>query len=207
MKNLSFDYRSGVTVFSGLDASFERGELVGLCGPSGRGKSTLLYVLGLMLRPTKGRVLFRGADLYENSDAVRSRTRAESYGFVFQDAALDQSRTVLDNVTEPVLYRGADPRQAYPRARSLLRQFGVEARAEHKPGQISGGQAGRIALCRALLGDPPVILADEPTGNLDVESARVVIDALRDRARHGALVIVATHDPSVMTACDRLVTL
>ncbi len=176
--------------------------MTSLTGPSGRGKSTLLYILGLMLRPTAGHILLNGEEVSDGGDRRRSITRARRYGFVFQDAALDPTRTVLDNVVETSLYRKASRRDDEARAEELLRQFGVEAPLLRRPGQVSGGQAQRIALCRALLNRPDVILADEPTGNLDPITADLVVNALRQRADEGAAVIIVTHSPAVAAQCD-----
>jgi ABC-type lipoprotein export system ATPase subunit len=144
-----------------------------------------------------------GAPVHRLGDAARARLRAHRFGFVFQDAALDASRAVLDNVIETALYRGQRRRHAIDRAGQLLERFGVELRASHKPGEISGGQAQRIALCRALLGEPDIVLADEPTGNLDPSTRDVVVDALHEHAAAGACVVIATHDPTVANSCDQ----
>lgn len=205
--DVSFGYAKGATVLEGIDEAFDAGEVVALTGPSGRGKSTLLYILGLMMTPRRGAVRVRGTDLATASDTVRARFRAHEYGFVFQDAALDTTRTVLDNVLESALYRGERRDDMRPRAEQLLDEFQVSVRSSHKPGEISGGQAQRIAVCRALLGDPSIVLADEPTGNLDADSSAIVIGALRRAAEGGSTVVIATHDPAVMAACDRRVQL
>ena len=188
---------------TGWSAEFPAGTVTALTGPSGSGKSTLLYLLGLMLRPHAGRVLLDGTPVEGRTDGDRARLRAHRFGFVFQDAALDATRTVLDNVVETALYRRQPRQPAVAAARTLMRRFGVDLRATHKPGQISGGQAQRIALCRALLAAPPVVLADEPTGNLDPATSRTVIAALREHAAGGAAVVIATHDPAVVAQCDR----
>jgi ABC-type lipoprotein export system ATPase subunit len=206
-RGLTFGYGTDAPILNDWTARFEAGEVVAITGPSGRGKSTLLYLLGLMLRPGGGDVVIDGEDASRLSDAKRAHLRANRFGFVFQDAALDATRTVIDNVIETALYRG-DPRQpAIRRAHSLLEQFGVELRANAKPGHVSGGQAQRIALCRALLGDPRILLADEPTGNLDPASADVVVDAFHAQAASGAAVIVVTHDPALVARCDRRIEL
>lgn len=202
-ESLSFRYERATPLLEGWSARFEAGEVVAVTGPSGRGKSTLLYLLGLMLRPRSGEVLLDGAPMQARSDRERAARRAATFGFVFQDAALDATRTVLDNVLETALYRGEDRRESEPRAHALLERFGVALRADARPGQVSGGQAQRIALCRALLGDPRIVLADEPTGNLDPASTEVVLTALHEQARHGAAVIVVTHDPALVARCDR----
>ena len=206
-RDLSFGYVRGTPVLDRWSARFEPGAMTALTGPSGRGKSTLLYLLGLMLKPSAGQVLLDGRSMGELSDAERARTRADRFGFVFQDAALDPTRTVLDNVTETVLYQRGDRHAAGSRARTLLGRFGVDVPAGRKPGQVSGGQAQRIALCRALLTDPAVLLADEPTGNLDPDTSALVVQALADHAKSGGTVIVVTHSPEVAAACDRRIVL
>ena len=179
VRDLSFAYSRGAEeLFGGLTHEFTPGAVTAVTGPSGRGKSTLLYVLGLMLTPTRGQVVLDGDDVSSAADALRARIRAHQIGFVFQDAALDPTRTVLDSVLEPALYAGWSLGRARHRGRDLLDQMGVGARADHRPGEISGGQAQRVAVCRALVTDPAVILADEPTGNLDRDNAAQVLAAL-----------------------------
>ena len=206
-EGISFTYPNGTRVIDGWDAEFASGSMTALTGPSGSGKSTLLYVLGLMHRPSAGDLIIDGESTRRLSDSDRAWLRASRCGFVFQDAALDPTRNVLDNVVESALYRKQRRSDAVRQARVLMSEIGVELRAHHKPGQVSGGQAQRIALCRALVSDPAYLLADEPTGNLDPASRDVVVDALRDRADSGACVMIATHDPDVVAACDRQVAL
>ena len=201
-RGITFGYDPAAPILTDWSASFDAGEIVAVTGPSGRGKSTLLYLLGLMLKPTSGEVLVNGQSAAQLGDRPRAQLRADMFGFVFQDAALDATRTVLDNVIETALYRGEPRESAIARANELMTQFGVDLRASAKPGQVSGGQAQRIALCRALLNDPRILLADEPTGNLDPASADVVVDAFRAQAHSGAAVIVVTHDPSLVAKCD-----
>ncbi len=202
-RNVTYGYGIGAPVVRDWSASFASGEMTALTGPSGSGKSTLLYLLGLMLTPLSGDVAIDGDSVRGMSDARRARMRADVFGFVFQDAALDATRTVLDNVVETALYRGQNPRESVEPARELLDRFGVDVPAERRPGQVSGGQAQRIALCRALLNSPRILLADEPTGNLDPHTSNVVVDAMREHSRTGAAVIVVTHSPDVASACDR----
>jgi ABC-type lipoprotein export system ATPase subunit len=204
---ITYSYVPGSPVVDGLDADFHPGAITALTGPSGRGKSTLLYVLGLMLRPDAGHVMFDGVPVDSLPDHRRARLRARRFGFVFQDAALDPTRTVLDNVIETALYRGQSRRAATTKAYALMERFGVALRASHKPGQISGGQAQRIALCRALLGDPVVVLADEPTGNLDPATGALVVQAFKEHVHGGAAVIIATHDPVLAAGCDQHIAL
>lgn len=206
-REITFGYTAGVPVLEGWSAQFSAGSTTALTGPSGRGKSTLLYVLGLMLRPGSGKILVDGQPASSGNDAARAKLRAREFGFVFQDAALDNSRTVLDNVTETALYRREERRDVEPEALALLDRFGVDVPPGRKPGQVSGGQAQRIALCRALLGAPRILLADEPTGNLDPATTRVVIDALCEHAAGGATVVIVTHSPEVAATCDREIVL
>lgn len=198
VSDLHFKYHSGgEELFDGLTHTFEDGVFSVVTGPSGRGKSTLLYLIGQLLSPSAGSIHVDGVATAGMSDRERSLLRSERIGFVFQDAALDSTRSVLDNVAEGGLYAGLDRRQSERRARQLLNRFGVELRDDHKPGQVSGGQAQRVGLCRALVKYPRIILADEPTGNLDQVSADVVLDALSEQAGEGATVVVASHDPNV----------
>ncbi len=201
-RNLTFAYSPQVPIVKQWSEHFPAGAVTAITGPSGSGKSTVLYLLGLMVRPNAGQVCLDGSDVESLPDRQRARLRAHRFGFVFQDAALDTTRTVLDNIIETALYRGQSRRAATRSAHQLMERFGVQIRATHKPGQVSGGQAQRIALCRALLHGPRVVLADEPTGNLDPAARDTVLSALREHAKLGGCVIVATHDPVVIAACD-----
>jgi len=141
-------------------------------------------------------------------DHPRSQLRAARIGFGFQDSELDPARTIVDAVVEPGLYAGRTAREMRPRAYQLLEQFGLKLRADHRPGQISGGQAQRVAICRALLNNPDIVLADEPTGNLDQGNSELVLDALAQAAHdHGHTVVIATHDPFVLDRVDEVVQL
>ena len=206
--DLRFAYRRGAQeLFGGLTHQFGVSRITAVTGPSGRGKSTLLYVLGLLLRPSAGEVRLAGEPVSGLSDLQRSGLRARHIGFVFQDAVLDPSRTVLEAVLEPALYAGVAPRGLTGRARELLDRLDVAGRVAHRPGEVSGGQAQRVALARALINEPAVVLADEPTGNLDRANADVVLETLRAAAAQGCTVIVATHDPFVIRHADEELTL
>jgi putative ABC transport system ATP-binding protein/lipoprotein-releasing system ATP-binding protein len=207
--DLSFGYRRPDPVISGLSHEFGAGEVTAVTGASGRGKSTLLYLIGLLLTPWSGRVAMPNAgDASALSDDERSQLRAARIGFVFQDAMLDPSRSVLDNVIEGGLYAGIPRSVARSEAERLLDHFEVRLRADHRPGEVSGGQAQRVALCRALVKNPALILADEPTGNLDETSAGTVMAGLTDAAHlHGATVIIPSHDSRVVAVCDSVLEL
>lgn len=200
---LTFRYgKRGEELFGGLDHTFAPGALTAITGPSGRGKSTLLYVLGLLLAPTAGHVRLGEVWVSDEADAVRSAIRATTMGFVFQDAALDPRRSVLDNVCEPAVYAGLPAVATRERAQMLVERLAPGIDTTRKPGQISGGQGQRIAIARALVTSPTVVLADEPTGNLDGANTAGVLALLREAADRGATVVVATHDPSVAEAAD-----
>ncbi|ACZ30610.1 ABC transporter related protein [Xylanimonas cellulosilytica DSM 15894] len=207
-RSLTFTYRAALPpVICDLTVDVPVGTTTALTGPSGSGKSTLLYLLALMIRPTGGEVVWDAVPASRLADAARSRLRASQVGFVFQDALLDPSRSVLANVCDSGLFAGMRRKDAVARARELMARFGVDHREDHKPGEISGGQAQRVAICRALLTNPRVVFADEPTGNLDDESAAIVWRALTDHAANGATVIVATHDRSLVALADHEVRL
>lgn len=200
---LRFGYQREQLIFDGLTLWFEPSTVTAVTGPSGSGKSTLLYLLGALLRPIAGQVSESGREISSLSDGERSAWRASRVGFVFQDAILDPARTIVDNVCEGGFYSGQS--RAMLRARSvvLLKEAGVELDFDRRPGEISGGQAQRVALCRALVKRPDIVLADEPSGNLDEGSADVVWSMLRAAATQGACVIVATHDKLRAATCDR----
>lgn len=208
LDELSFGYRRSDPIIEGLSYRFHVGTTTAVTGQSGRGKSTLLYLVGLLLTPWSGTIRVAGVKTAQIDDRARSRIRAEHMGFVFQDAALDASRTVIDNVIESSVYTRLSRKAAQARARDLMDRFGVGLQADHRPGEVSGGQAQRVALCRALLGEPDLVLADEPTGNLDSGTSGVVMGALTEYAHDlHRTVIVATHDPSIIAACDQVLKL
>lgn len=206
-ENITFGYEPGVPVVECWTERVDAGEVLAVTGPSGCGKSTLLYILGIMLKPDSGEVHLEDQAVARISDTRRAWLRANYFGFVFQDAALDVTRSVLDNVLETALYRGKGRASEEARALELLEAFGVSLRANVKPTKVSGGQAQRIALCRALMNRSRVLLADEPTGNLDAEASAMVVSALKEQAASGAAVVVVTHDPELVEKCDRVVRL
>ena len=205
---LHFGYRGAPNaVISGFHIAIGEGELVAVRGASGSGKSTLLYLLGLFVQPDQGRILLNGIDTTMLGDADRSRVRAHRIGFVFQDAALHTSLPLVENVAEGAYYTGATYEHAIWRAQRLLVTYGIREIGSRTPSRVSGGEAQRAALCRALMKDPVLLLADEPTGNLDPENASVVLAGLRSAAGSGAGVLIVTHSPSIASTCDRVVVL
>lgn len=200
--DVGFRFSPSQPLIESLSFVAAAGHVTAITGPSGSGKSTVLFLAGLLLRPERGSILHSGRDSSGLTDAERSRFRAERVGFVFQDALLDRSRSVIDNVLEGALYRGDRRCQLRARAIELMGSHGLDIEPSRRAVDLSGGQAQRIALCRALLGSPALVLADEPTGNLDDANAGAVIDSLRSAAQLGATVVVATHDAKVLAECD-----
>ena len=191
-----------IRVLDGVDLTVERGRLAVVLGASGSGKSTLLNVLGLLEDADGGALSLGGEPVSALRRSARSRARGRYVGFVFQSFLLLPSLTALDNVLLAARYAGGAGAEARRRARDLLAQFGVLERQGHYPPQLSGGEQQRVAFCRAVLNDPPVLLADEPTGNLDDANGRVILEALRARARAGAAVVVVSHRPDAAHGAD-----
>jgi lipoprotein-releasing system ATP-binding protein len=196
-------------VLHGIDLAILPGELTALVGPSGSGKSTLLNLMGLLDRPTSGRVLIQGRDTTTLDERALTRLRGSSIGFIFQFHHLLPEFTALENVMLPAYAeRGRPSAELRERASVLLERVGLEERAHYKSLDLSGGQQQRVAIARALIKNPPLILADEPTGNLDTASASQVFDLLRSFQREqAAALLVVTHDSRLADRCDRVVTL
>ena len=186
-----------------VSVSVEAGEFVAVVGPSGCGKTTLLLVAGGLLRPEDGEVNLDGTDPYSLSGEQRARFRAEQIGFVFQQFHLVPYLNVLDNVMAPALVTGET--SARERAETLVERFGLTDRLGHRPGQLSTGERQRVALARALLNEPRVILADEPTGNLDGDNSEQVLQALKAFTDEGGAVLLVTHDPDAVAFAGRQV--
>lgn len=206
-RGITHRYGTGPHLFEGLELAIAQGEVVAVTGPSGCGKSTLLYILGLLMRPDAGTVAIAGQDFTSRPDRARSHARANLIGFVFQDAVLHQALPIVDSVLEGALYAGVGTAQARQLALGRLGSLGLAEVSGRAPGEISGGQAQRAALARALVKEPAVILADEPTGNLDRASASVVLSELRNAADHGVAVVIVTHALDVVDSSDRQVIL
>ena len=211
LRGVQRTYRTGagaLPVLRGVDLSLEAGEIVALVAPSGAGKSTLLHLAGLLEKPDGGAVIVGGRDAGALSDAERTAIRRDTIGFVYQFHHLLPEFSALENVVLPQMIAGVARRDAAVRARELLGAFGLSARLAHLPGKLSGGEQQRVAIARALANHPRVLLADEPTGNLDVATAGVVFEELLAIVRgQGVAALIATHNPDLAARMDRRVML
>ncbi len=211
LRGVSRAYRSGEDVLHVLrdaDLVLAAGEIVALVAPSGTGKSTLLHLAGLLERPDSGVVLIDGRDAARLSDTERTAIRRDRIGFVYQAHHLLAEFTALENVVLPQMVAAKSRAAARDRAQSLLASFGLGHRLTHLPGKLSGGEKQRVAIARALANAPGVLLADEPTGNLDVGTSALVFDALLETVRaQGVAALIATHNPELAGRMDRRVTL
>ncbi len=194
-----------VAALQGLDLVIEAGEFISVMGPSGSGKSTLLNVLGCMDRPTEGVVVLDGVDLTKLSPSQQPKIRREKIGFVFQQYHLLAHLTALENVMLPLRYADISGKAARERAAALLEHVGLGDRQHHRPLELSGGQQQRVAVARALVNRPAIVLADEPTGNLDSKAGDEIIALLRALNKEGQTFIIVTHDPRVAEQTDRTV--
>ena len=196
---------AALTVLHGVDLTVEQGEYLAVVGPSGSGKSTLLNIMGALDRPTTGRVVLDGDDLTTFSDARLSRMRGTHLGFVFQQFFLLERRSALENVSDGLLYQGVRRAERRRRAADALRRVGLGARLDHAPGELSGGECQRVAVARALVHRPRLLLADEPTGNLDSASGRAVLELFDALHAEGATIVVVTHDESIAARMPRVI--
>ncbi len=205
------DYLSGPEVVHALiDVELEigQGEFVAVIGSSGSGKSTLMNILGCLDRPTRGSYELGGFDVTHRSSDQRALVRNRLIGFVFQGFNLLPRTSALENVELPLIYRGIGARERFPRAARALGQVGLTERAQHTPAQLSGGQQQRVAIARALVTNPPLLLADEPTGNLDTRTSHEVLALLQRLSQeHGITVVMVTHEPDIAACANRLITM
>jgi len=193
-------YGSGetkVNALRGVTLSIKRGDFVAIMGPSGSGKSTLMHILGLLDVPTKGQVLLEGRDVSKLDEKKRAEIRRTKIGFVFQQFNLIPYLTARENVELPMIFSGVPPAQRKKRALELLEAVEIGHRANHYPMQMSGGEQQRVAIARALANDPDIILADEPTGNLDTRRGRMVMNIFTQLNKKGKTIVVVTHDPEI----------
>lgn len=206
--NLSKVYRRGkvsVPALNNVNLEISAGEIVGIMGPSGSGKTTLLNLIGGLDKPTSGKIFVDGIDVTTLSERELADYRLRKVGFVFQFYNLIPTLTALENVEIPLALAGVPKGERRERALNLLRMVGLDARAEHKPDELSGGEQQRVAIARALVNNPSIVLADEPTGDLDSKSALALMNLIKDlNRRNGQTFIIVTHDPIVAERCTKI---
>ena len=210
LKDIVKSYARGDTTVYALNhltVSFEKGKFTSIVGPSGSGKSTLMNVLGCLDRPTSGEYILEGKNIARYTDDELAHTRNARIGFVFQSFNLLSRLSAVDNVALPLIYAGVDLKERTERAEKALTEVGLGARLYHKPNEMSGGQRQRVAIARALINDPAIIMADEPTGNLDTKSTLEIIDIFEKLNHMGKTVIMVTHEPELADMTQRILTI
>jgi len=210
LRGISKKYQMGDTELTALDnvnLDIARNEYVALVGPSGSGKSTMMNLLGCLDLPTAGTYTLDGDPVANLAEDQLARVRNRKIGFIFQSYYLMPRTTIADNVAQPLIYRGLAPAVRRERAHAALARVGLEARVLHKPNELSGGQRQRVAIARALVGHPEVLLADEPTGNLDSKTALEIMGIFGELHRTGMTIVVVTHDAAIANHCRRMVRL
>ena len=197
-----------VEAIKNANLEIKKGELVALTGPSGSGKTTLLQIAGLLDTPTSGQILINDIDLSKANDETSTKARKDHIGFVYQSHHLLPEFSALENTAMPLLIKGVDKNKAFDEARKILEEIGLEDRLSHKPSQLSGGQQQRVAIARAVIARPSLVLADEPTGNLDSEISKKIFDILNNLVKSydiGCLMV--THDPELANKADRIISI
>ena len=210
VKDISKIYNPGENEVRALDhvsLTIEEGEFVAIIGQSGSGKSTLMNMLGCLDTPTSGTYMLHGIDVSHMTDDEQSDVRNREIGFIFQGFNLIQSLTAFENVELPLIYRKVSRRERRELSMRALEKVGLSKRMDHKPSELSGGQQQRVAIARAIAQAPPILLADEPTGNLDSASSRDIIEVIHDLYAEGRTVIIITHDPGIAAQAKRIITI
>lgn len=210
LKNIKKSYKSGdltTEILHGISFDVKEGDFIAITGPSGSGKSTLLNIVGLLDVPTSGTYIVNGNDVTNLTEDEQAYRRNKEIGFVFQSFNLLQRTTALENVMLPAIYAGMASSLRTARAKELLTKVGLADHINKKPNQLSGGQQQRVAIARALMNDPAILLADEPTGNLDSKSGREVMHILKDLNHHGKTIVMITHSPELADEAKRVVTI
>jgi putative ABC transport system ATP-binding protein len=210
LKGITKQYQMGdqtVHALQGVDLHIARNELVAFIGASGSGKSTMMNIVGCLDRPSSGTYFLNGKDVATMASDDLAQVRNEEIGFIFQSFHLLPRHTALDNVAQPLIYRGIAPAERKRMAREALEHVGLGTRTHHRPNELSGGQRQRVAIARALVGKPSILLADEPTGNLDSATTREILALIKDVHRAGQTVVMVTHEPDIASQCQRIVRL
>lgn len=208
MKNIVKEYVMGdeiSRVLKGIDLTVEEGEFLAVLGPSGSGKSTLMNIIGCLDVPTSGEYILSGRKIADQDEKSLAHIRSKEIGFIFQSFHLLQRQTALENVELPMIYANVKEKERKQRAMEVLEKVGLKDKMDHYPNQMSGGQQQRVAIARALAAAPPLILADEPTGNLDSKSSREIMDILRKLHTEGRTVILITHDDKIAQSAKRII--
>ncbi|MCG2583696.1 ABC transporter ATP-binding protein [Massilia sp. TS11] len=210
LQGITKQYQMGdqtVHALQGIDLHIGRNEMVAFIGASGSGKSTMMNIVGCLDRPSAGTYQLNGRDVATMSSDELAQVRNLEIGFIFQSFHLLPRHTALDNVAQPLIYRGIAPAERKRLARQALEHVGLGERVHHRPNELSGGQRQRVAIARALVGKPSILLADEPTGNLDSATSREILALIKEVHRAGQTVVMVTHEPEIAEECQRIVRL
>ena len=207
LQNVEKDYTIGESVvraLAGVDMEINKGEFVAIVGPSGSGKSTMMNMVGALDVPTSGKIFLGGKDIAEMHESDLAQVRGKKIGFVFQSFNLIPTLTALENVALPMLFQNVDEETRLEKAAQLLAKVGLQDRASHYPNELSGGQRQRVAIARSLANDPEVILADEPTGNLDTKTGHEILELFMKLNKEGTTIILVTHDPDIAALAQKI---